>query len=382
MHLPAARRILEDGRLRGGLIYDESRLRKSRICVTWLSANTWGLGSIYGNVQFAFPWKRQIRKRHCYWVEVMTGYRPRAYRILLSDRDLSESKYVREYDPASNRGPLRERGGAWYWNNQFTSEFMVEADIDLDQCTGFDFISHHHSSRAARFRQEGVRKLFQENRQSFIEALMHRFVLVPEGRTDAEWLRLFSLCAVSEELGECADSLPFGTVFGIAPTHDACVVDTVEKIMDIRSGVVVLVDGNAAGDDYVKTLLKAAKPPEHVVQWPSGSEIEDVVGWVLGSETGLVQTIQAEISTAPATLPEIVAWLKKPTKEKGAKTDLLAYEAVTTGILMSAKAKSRARSLLAAFVDMTFGKPSSKLLQADKARSNGKTSVWRLALEP
>jgi DNA primase len=143
-----------------------------------------------------------------------------------------------------------------------------------------------------------------------------------------------------------------------------------------------LVDGDTAGDEYVKTLLKATKPPEHIVQWPSGAEIEDVVGWVLGNEQSLVQAIQTEMPTAPATVPEIVAWLKKPTKEQGAKTDLLAYEAVASGILMSAKAKSRARNLLGAFVDMTGGKPSSKLLQADKARSTGKTSVWRLALEP
>jgi len=230
--------------------------------------------------------------------------------------------------------------------------------------------------------KNGVRKLFQENRQPFIEALMHRFVLVPEGRTDAEWLRLFTLCALSEELGENALSLPFGTVFGIAPTHDGCVADTVDKVRDIRGGVVVLVDGDTAGDEYVKALLKATKAPEHIAQWPSGSEIEDVVGWVLGSERDLVQTIQAEIPTAPGTMSEIVAWLKKPTKEKGAKTDLLAYEAVTTGILMSAKAKSRARSLLDAFVDMTGGKPSSKLLKADKTRSTGTTSVWRLGLEP
>jgi hypothetical protein len=143
VHVPKARRILEDGHLRGGLIYDESRLRKSRICVTWLSANTWGPGSIYGNVQFAFPWNKQIRKRHCYWVEVMTGYRPHAYRILLTDRNLSASKYVREYDPTSSKGPLRERDGEWYWNNRFTSEFMIESDISLNECTGFDFISHH-----------------------------------------------------------------------------------------------------------------------------------------------------------------------------------------------------------------------------------------------
>lgn len=145
VHLPTARRILEDGYLRSGLIYDESRLRSSRICVTWLSANVWAPGSIYGNVQFAFPWSKQIRQRRCYWVEAMTRYRPHAYRILLTDRDLSESKYVREYDPTSSKGPLRERDGTWYWNNQFTSEFLVDGDIDLDECTGFDFISHHSS---------------------------------------------------------------------------------------------------------------------------------------------------------------------------------------------------------------------------------------------
>jgi len=145
VHVPTARRILEDGYLRAGLISDKSRLQKSRICVTWLSANTWALGSIYGNVQFAFPWNEQIRKRRCYWVEAMTGYRPHAYRILLTDRDLSGSKHVREYDPDSNKGPLRHRDGKWYWNNQFTSELMIEGDVDLEDCSGFDFISHHSS---------------------------------------------------------------------------------------------------------------------------------------------------------------------------------------------------------------------------------------------
>jgi hypothetical protein len=75
----------------------------------------------------------------------MTGYSPQAYRILLTDRDLSQSKYVQPYDPSSDKGPLRERYGVWYWNNQCTSEFMIEGDIDLGQCTGFDFIAHHSS---------------------------------------------------------------------------------------------------------------------------------------------------------------------------------------------------------------------------------------------
>src|SRR5439155_14675159 len=93
--------------------------------------------------------------------------------------------------------------------------------------------------------KNGIRKLFHENRLSFIEAIMHRFVLVPEGRTDAEWLRLIGMCAITDQvLTAAGDPLPFGTIFGVVPTHDACVVDTVEQIKDIRSGAVALVDGD------------------------------------------------------------------------------------------------------------------------------------------
>jgi hypothetical protein len=143
-HVSNARRILEDGRLTAKLVYDESWLRKSRISVTWLSANTWANGSIYGNVQFAFPWT-EIKRQRFYWVEAMTHYSPHAYRILLTDRDLSHSKHVREYHPSCNRGPLRERSGVWYWNDQCTSEFLIENDIDLEDCTAFDFVGHHSS---------------------------------------------------------------------------------------------------------------------------------------------------------------------------------------------------------------------------------------------
>lgn len=148
VHIPVARRILEDGHIRAGLVYDESKLNKSRIAVSWLSANTWANGSIYGNVRFTFPWDAIMKGRRFYWVEVMKDYRPHAYRILMTDRDLTRSKYVEAryieaYEPTSAKGPLRERNGEWYWNDQYTSEFMIESDIDLAGCTDFDFIQHH-----------------------------------------------------------------------------------------------------------------------------------------------------------------------------------------------------------------------------------------------
>jgi hypothetical protein len=141
-HVGGARRILADGELKAGLVYDESKLKKSRIAVTWLSANTWAYGSIYGNVEFAFSWKKHAAGKKFYWVEAMPSYRPDAYRILLSDREV-KSKYVQRYDPATEKGPLRKRGGKWYWNGDCTSEFLIEGNIPLADCIEFDFIAHH-----------------------------------------------------------------------------------------------------------------------------------------------------------------------------------------------------------------------------------------------
>jgi len=145
VHVPAARRILEDGTIRAGLVYDESRLNRSRLCVTWLSANTWTDGSIYGTVQFTFDWGDIINGQQIYWVEAMTDYSPSAYRLLLTDRNLAKSSRVQVYDPTTDDGPLKRKGKTWYWNRDFTSEFMVEADLSLSLCKKLSFIRHHET---------------------------------------------------------------------------------------------------------------------------------------------------------------------------------------------------------------------------------------------
>ncbi len=134
VHVPEARRILEDERIKAGLVHDESRLKSSRVCVTWLSANTWRYGSIYGNVQFTFDWRSIVKGRRVYWVEAMEGYKPAAYRFLLTDRDLTGSSYVKSYDPEIDNGPLKQKGSKWYWNGKYTSEFMIDEDLLLKKC--------------------------------------------------------------------------------------------------------------------------------------------------------------------------------------------------------------------------------------------------------
>jgi hypothetical protein len=141
-HLRTARRIIEDGSIAAGLVYDESRLNKSRLSVTWLSANSWNDGSIYGTVEFRFDWKKLVDGQRIYWVEAIKKYNPAAYRFLFTPREI-KSDLVQQYDPVNDNGPLRRAGSNWYWNFQFTSEFMIERDLPLFDVTGLNFVSHH-----------------------------------------------------------------------------------------------------------------------------------------------------------------------------------------------------------------------------------------------
>jgi hypothetical protein len=141
-HVLAARRIIEDGRVKAGLVYDKSRLNTSRISVSWVSANTWVDGSIYGTVEFQFTWADLVAGQNIYWVEAMEEYKPPAFRLLLSKRnDLAGP--IMPYDPANDEGPLRLKADKYYWNGSFTSEFMIADDLPLERCTGLNFVSHH-----------------------------------------------------------------------------------------------------------------------------------------------------------------------------------------------------------------------------------------------
>lgn len=141
IHAPSACRVLDDGKLKSGLIYDDSRLNKYRLNVVWVSANTWHFGSIYGTVEFQFTWPNIVAGQNIYWVEAM-NYKPIAYRFLLSKNKYS-SAVVSPYDPEKDDGPLKLKDGKYYWNCEYTSEFMIEADLLLARCTGIDFVTHH-----------------------------------------------------------------------------------------------------------------------------------------------------------------------------------------------------------------------------------------------
>lgn len=103
-HLESAHRIVVDGTIRSGLIFDKSKLNKERIQVAWLSPNHWHHGYRYGSVSFIFDWKTLVAGRRAYWVESI-AYGVEACRILLTKKTYDEHHALTLYEPTIGNGP-------------------------------------------------------------------------------------------------------------------------------------------------------------------------------------------------------------------------------------------------------------------------------------
>lgn len=142
-HAEAALRIVGDGKIRKGLVFDESILNTERILVTWLSPNHWSAGFRYGNVRFSFDFARAVENKNFYWVEAISAYTPTACRILITSKDRSSS--LPAYDPASRDGPwwYDSTTDTHYVNGTYCLEFMLEDDLPLRKASRVDFVQHH-----------------------------------------------------------------------------------------------------------------------------------------------------------------------------------------------------------------------------------------------
>jgi hypothetical protein len=152
-----------------------------------------------------------------------------------------------------------------------------------------------------------VRKLFQVNRVETIAAVMHDFVLIPEGRTDYEWLGLLVRAVDLHQSWAAADECRFDAFVGVVPTHDGSVVRTAAALAPLHPRVVALVDGDAEGVGYATSLVKAGATNSGVIiRWPPGQMLEDIIGWIIdGDAAACLPAIQ--IDNPPATVSDLVA---------------------------------------------------------------------------
>lgn len=162
-HLDVAFNIIQEHRLKPGLVFGDSRLNTSRTLVAWLSPNYWSHGFRYGSVKFDFAFRDLVKDKRTYWVEVIE-YEVTACRILITDQDYDGK--LTPYNPEEDDGPWRfdrEKNKDFY-NSTICLEFMFENEILLDSLSDLSFVDHHdkwcsmHRNSPSRCKEKGKHK--------------------------------------------------------------------------------------------------------------------------------------------------------------------------------------------------------------------------------
>lgn len=132
---------MADDCIRAGIVYDESRLNKTRYHVTWFSPNVWHPGYRYGNVAFCTEFKTIRQKfKYAYWIE-NAAYDIPAPRFLLSTKD---DLPIAPYSPVTDEGPWTwTKGKGYRREDSVTVEFLVRSDLPLELITEIRFVKHH-----------------------------------------------------------------------------------------------------------------------------------------------------------------------------------------------------------------------------------------------
>lgn len=226
-------------------------------------------------------------------------------------------------------------------------------------------------------------QLYTDQRTRLVEALMAPSVLVPEGRIDFEWIRLLLDVVETGERAPCSwenPIPPFGSVVGVVPTRDSSVIATFQRLSSLHRGVFVLVDGDGAGDGYIKALIALMTPPDAIVQWPDGWDIEDAVGWAIEADAEkAIPAIALSLGRDYQATEALLADLKeKNAGQGGLKEHYMAHEDIAGEMKRSSKIVQRAELVLEALTLAALGqvKPGHYLV-LDENRSRENCKVYR-----
>jgi hypothetical protein len=216
------------------------------------------------------------------------------------------------------------------------------------------------------------RALFLVDRIATVSAIMHPAIIIPEGKTDASWLRLLARVAdLTERDGE-QDCAVFTHEVGIIPTKDARVKDTHADLVGVHPEVTCLVDGDATGHLYIAELTAAPRPCARVVNWPRGWAMEQVVTWICSADPSVLADPELAALGVPTNIAELVAFLQHANR----KSDEVVHTRVADAIAFNTDCSVRARHLLSVLAAIATGRDVPAGAATRRAHTNGKTIVW------
>jgi putative ATP-dependent endonuclease of OLD family len=123
-----------------------------------------------------------------------------------------------------------------------------------------------------------VRKLYREKREALYEALMGAVLIIPEGETDYDWIRLWQRIAEASDVvaEKCALS-----PITVIPTQDSAVVDTFSEVNRFRPDALPIVDGDTDGDIHRAALAALVPKPRRIAQFGKSAAVECLSAWII-----------------------------------------------------------------------------------------------------
>lgn len=216
-----------------------------------------------------------------------------------------------------------------------------------------------------------IRSLLLSNRDATIYALMHSAVVVPEGKLDAAWMRQL---VKSLELGSTDHSEPglsFAHEVGVVPTADARALEVYEHLRGIHPLVSCLFDGDQAGSDYTTAVCASDPPPRSVIRWPAGWTIENVVGWIVDVDPGVLAGEELTGMGVPQDPVALIAALRG-----NLKSNEIVQAAIADAFITSSDCRRRIGQLLKFLADVASERTPAAGHGTRAAHANGITSVW------
>ena len=167
------------------------------------------------------------------------------------------------------------------------------------------------------------------------------------------------------------EALSFAHEVGVIPTKDARVADVFQYLNVIHPSVTCSVDGDQAGNDYIATCCALQRPPAAIVRWPDGWAIENVIGWIVEADVGILAGDELQAAGLPQNAADFVTALSGPKKRDEILHGLIA-DAMTDSLLC----RRRIGHLLRTLADISARRAPVEGSAAGIGQNNGVTTVW------
>lgn len=225
-----------------------------------------------------------------------------------------------------------------------------------------------------------VRHLIQWQKRDAIHSLMHERLLIPEGKSDFNWLKLLT---TGIELNyEFSNQFPniFSCLIGVFPTDSSAVEKVFKLLSNAHSNVFCLVDGDADGLRYIENLKNLEIRPKRIIKWSDKFTIENIIGQLLRADESYflpkVQELVDDISILD--IDSFINLLKLSHKNNngGRKDDYLLHEGIVKLIFTSEIGTASVCKLIQSIIDVTDVEPKQTGFIKNDSLSDDKIEVF------